>query len=473
MTIAKLYENHKSGKVSKQSFLNEARKDANLPWVNNLTSYEDAVKILKNKGIISEVNLNVPGAVGSSNQRVQYDSYSSNAELNEDFLTVDGKTVKTYTQNGDKSYNVKYDDGSEDTISVSHDDWDKINDLKLSATQSLNEAYKLTTTQIIDRLNPYAFKDAMEFELSKIKEKLTDEIYEKTREKVAKKMAKNPEAYRDTQLANTKDIQKKDKKLAMVDVKDNNTVDKDNEMKKIKGFEAKKNTSAPKTENRKGKPKGVKEMKGSNKKPAGVKEVMKQESKEKVLNEMSEFFKKKDRLKENTASPAHRTDYNKGTKIKTPEGEATVTEVIGSVIYYELEGGIEGSKTLNVIDKINSKNMSPEDMKKAQDAKDKEERDKMWKDWDKRGEKPFGGMLTDPEYFKKPLDYKNLMEKIKKVLDKLKMKKEGSIIMTKTGTAVGASKNPGDAFKKALDLRQQTGDQFDVLDTRTGQKKKV
>ena len=473
MTIAKLYENHKKGKVSKQSFLNEARKDANLPWVNNFTSYEDAVKILKNKGIISEVNLNVPGAVGSSNQRVQYDSYSSNAELNEDFLTVDGKTVKTYTQNGDKSYNVKYDDGSEDTISVSHDDWDKINDLKLSATQSLNEAYKLTTTQIIDRLNPYAFKDAMEFELSKIKEKLTDEIYEKTREKVAKKMAKNPEAYRDTQLANTKDIQKKDKKLAMVDVKDNNTVDKDNEMKKIKGFEAKKNTSAPKTENRKGKPKGVKEMKGSNKKPAGVKEVMKQESKEKVLNEMSEFFKKKDRLKENTASPAHRTDYNKGTKIKTPEGEATVTEVIGSVIYYELEGGIEGSKTLNVIDKINSKNMSPEDMKKAQDAKDKEERDKMWKDWDKRGEKPFGGMLTDPEYFKKPLDYKNLMEKIKKVLDKLKMKKEGSIIMTKTGTAVGASKNPGDAFKKALDLRQQTGDQFDVLDTRTGQKKKV
>jgi hypothetical protein len=282
----------------------------------------------------------------------------------------------------------------------------------------------------------------MEFELSKIKEKLTDEIYEKTREKVAKKMAKNPEAYRDTQLANTKDIQKKDKKLAMVDVKDNNTVDKDNEMKKIKGFEAKKNTSAPKTENKKGKPKGVKEMKGSKKKPTGVNDVMKQESKEKVLNEMIEFFKKKDRLKENTTSPAHRTDYNKGTKIQTPEGEATVTEVIGSVIYYELEGGIEGSKTLNVLDKINGKNMSPEDMKKAQDAKDKEERDKMWKDWDKRGEKTFGGMLTDPEHFKKPLDYKNLMEKIKKVLDKLKMKKEELFVDPKNPTAkpiVGAS----------------------------------
>ena len=462
MTIAKLYENHKKGKVSKQSFLNEARKDANLPWVNNFTSYEDAVKILKNKGVISEVNLNVPGAVGSSNQRVQHDSYSSNAELQNE--------VTKNSPEEDKDLWLNMFEDALSAMSLSPEEHEKasramdhvdiidlygmfkpeyavnafVGDLDdiIYNENTLNEAYKLTTTQIIDRLNPYAFKDAMEFELSKIKEKLTDEIYEKTREKVAKKMAKNPEAYRDTQLANTKDIQKKDKKLAMVDVKDNNTVDKDNEMKKIKGFEAKKNTSAPKTENKKGKPKGVKEMKGSKKKPTGVKEVMKQESKEKVLNEMIEFFKKKDRLKENTSSHAHHTDYNKGTKIKTPEGEATVTEVIGSVIYYELEGGIEGSKTLNVLDKINGKNMSPEDMKKAQDAKDKEERDKMWKDWDKRGEKTFGGMLTDPEHFKKPLDYKNLMEKIKKVLDKLKMKKEELFVDPKNPTAkpiVGAS----------------------------------
>ena len=433
MTIAKLYENHKKGKVSKQSFLNEARKDTNLPWVNNFTSYEDAVKILKNKGIISEVNLNVPGAVGSSNQRVQYDSYSSNAELNEDDLTVDGKTVKTYTQNGDKSYSVKYDDGSEDTISVSHDDWDKINDLKLSATQSLNEAHKLTTTQIIDRLNPYAFKHAMEFELSKHKEKLTDEIYEKTREKVAKKMAKNPEAYRDTQLANSKDVQKRDKKLAMVDVKDNNTVDKDNEMKKIKGFEAKKNTSTPKSENKKGKPKGVKEMKGSKKKPSGVQTMMESANRQDLVNELTSFFKKKISISENTVVPHERTDYHIGTEIKTPEGLGKVTEVNGSVVQYELEGGVTGEKTLNVIDKLNGMNQSPEDMKRAEKAKDKAERDKMWADWDKRGEKSFGGMLTDPEHFTKPLDYKNIMEKIKKVLDKLKMKKESGIELKPVG----------------------------------------
>ena len=53
-------------------------------------------------------------------------------------LMVNGKIVKTYTQNGDKSYNVTYDDGSTDRIAVSHDDWDNINILH---TNAINEGY--------------------------------------------------------------------------------------------------------------------------------------------------------------------------------------------------------------------------------------------------------------------------------------------------------------------------------------------
>ena len=52
---------------------------------------------------------------------------------------VNGKPVKTYTQNGDKSYNVTYDDGTTDQIYVNHDDWDEINILHRNAT-GLNEA---------------------------------------------------------------------------------------------------------------------------------------------------------------------------------------------------------------------------------------------------------------------------------------------------------------------------------------------
>jgi len=56
MTTKELYIKHKSGSMSNQKFLYEVRRDAHLPWITNLTSYEDAVKILKNKGIINEVD---------------------------------------------------------------------------------------------------------------------------------------------------------------------------------------------------------------------------------------------------------------------------------------------------------------------------------------------------------------------------------------------------------------------------------
>jgi predicted Zn-dependent protease len=47
--------------------------------------------------------------------------------LNEN-ITVKGKKVKSYKQNGDKSYSVVYIDDTTDKIAVSHDDWDKLND---------------------------------------------------------------------------------------------------------------------------------------------------------------------------------------------------------------------------------------------------------------------------------------------------------------------------------------------------------
>ena len=56
MTTKELYRKHKAGEVSNQKFLYEVRRDSNLPWINNLTSYEDAVKILKNKSIINEAD---------------------------------------------------------------------------------------------------------------------------------------------------------------------------------------------------------------------------------------------------------------------------------------------------------------------------------------------------------------------------------------------------------------------------------
>jgi hypothetical protein len=292
----------------------------------------------------------------------------------------------------------------------------------------------------------------MQVELSKIKQ-LTDDSYVIAMNKAAKKLHKNPHAYDDVMLFNAKQIEKRDAKLEMDVVKKDNHVDKDNEMKRVKGFEAKKNTSTPKTENKKGKPKGVK--------------TMKEDNKEKVLHEIANFLKKKDNLSENGGPvtgliPQERSDFHKDAEVMTPEGLGKVVQRRGSIVELEMEDGSTKHFTLNVLDK------SQDDHQQKQADAAKAERDKMWSDWDKRGEKTFGGMTVDPKS-----STQDLLKKLKGLLEKLKMKKEGGIVMTKTGTAVAGTKNPADAFKKALDLRQQTGDQFDVVDTRTGQKKKV
>ena len=59
MTTAKLYRKFKAGEISRDRFLYEVRRDSSLPWITNTTSFDDAVKILKNKSIISEMDQNV------------------------------------------------------------------------------------------------------------------------------------------------------------------------------------------------------------------------------------------------------------------------------------------------------------------------------------------------------------------------------------------------------------------------------
>lgn len=359
MTTAQLYREHLQGKVSKSAFLQEVRKDQNLPYVTNLTSYEDAVKILKNKSIISE------------------------------------------------------------------------------------EKHQLTVNQIIDRLNPYSFKSAVNFELSKIQGKPTEEEYEKIKEKVAKKLQKDPFAYETEQFVNAKEVEKRDSKLEMQPLKKNNLKDKNNEMKKAKGHNIeKRNTSVSKKENKKGKPKGVKEMRGSTKKPKGVSSVMDPQGKEKVLESI---IRKMLELNENmSVFPVERTDYSKGHEITTPNGKGKVIEKHGSIVEVEMEDGTKQTYTLNVLDKHNAKNRF-DDEPKPQDIS-KAERDQMWSDWDKQGHKSFDTVKATP------MSTQDLLKKLKMVVEKLKLKKEAAVeIAPKGGTPIYVS--TADAPKKEEELR--------------------
>jgi hypothetical protein len=432
MTTAKLYQKVKAGEISRSRFLYEVRRDSNLPWVTNVTSYEDAVKILKSKSIISEGATMAMMQHGSVPPDHEGDAYSSNAEVAYDEKEV-LSDVKTFLARG-YSYSEALELAAEHGIESDDLEFnptfskDAIDTEEYEDQQPINEAHDLTTAQIIDRLNPYEFKRGVDYEMSKLK--VLDNIsLEKVKEKVAKKMAKDPLAYRYTQLANAKQIEKDDNRLSMKPVKGDNSVDKENGMKKIKGHtDEKKNTSTPKTENRKGKPKGVKEMKGSKKKPSGVKDVMKSETKETVLNEMIAFFKKKDRLKENDvsfsgggATPQARSDFHKGSEVITPQGPGIVIDTQGSIVNIELlSDKSKVAYTYNVLDAAKEK------ANQTQIDADKAKRDADWSEFDRKqstGEnpyaKPFGGTL---EY--KPEDIHTLLKKFKAITEKLKLKKE-------------------------------------------------
>lgn len=54
MTVQNLYTQYLDGKVTKQKFLYEVRRDQNLTMISPTNSFDDVIKILKNKSIISE-----------------------------------------------------------------------------------------------------------------------------------------------------------------------------------------------------------------------------------------------------------------------------------------------------------------------------------------------------------------------------------------------------------------------------------
>jgi len=408
MTTLELYRQLRAGQVSKDKFIYEVRKDSRIPWVTNLTSYEDSIKILKNKGIISEA-YSVP----------DLPPYSVPQKGITDPVLLDLQQHMQITEDYEKAVEMTAKENGMDTEEIKST-YSEADVLGENPTE-LHEAHKLTTAQIIDRLSPYDFKIGLAFEINKEKDLRNIDI-DKLRERVAKKLQKNPKAYRDVKHPDSKKAIKQDEKSKMIDVKEKNLKDKGNEMTKAKGQTVKANTKSSKSENKKGKPAGVKEMKPSNKTPKGVKK-MEVPGKEKILeNILARIRKKKDSLVEMYETPVKRDDYKSGQIVKVAENTlGKITNIQGSIIEYVLEGGDTDSTTFNVLDNLNGINQHDDPYKDKKTSNS--EIDQMWKDWDKRGEKTFGGMLTDPEHFNKPLDYKNILDRLKKVVDKLKTKK--------------------------------------------------
>jgi len=333
MTTAILFKKHRAGEISKEKFLYEVRRDQQLPFITNMTSYEDSIKILKNKGIVKEASA-------------------------------------------------------------------------------------------IDNIHPYFLKKGIEAELLKGGE-LTNVAYAKAVEKATKKLAKDPTAYDALQVSNSEKIEKADSKLGMVDVKEGNLVDKHNGMKKIKGFpNAKSNTKSSKKENKKGNPKGVKMMKESQQ-----------------MDILKDLLKKKVELTEDM-HPV----YGMGQEVPLPEKDAKefksqtgiIKNIVGGTL--ELEIQREGEEPLIINRQTNIIDKAKELSAMKSQADDKDARDKMWSDWDKRGEKTFAGIKDFPSKIDADRQKKTLgiVERLRKALgldkkktdEATKFKAGGEVIFT-------------------------------------------
>ncbi len=135
----------------------------------------------------------------------------------------------------------------------------------------------------IDHLNYYQVYHGIQYELAKMPE-ITDENYVKARKKVVDTILKDPDAYKELQLANFKAVKEIDKDLEMKDVKKNNLTDKPNEMKAVKKDE-KANTQDTLEKKERRKAKNGKGLQHMTQTPKGKLEAFATPGKEKTLKE--------------------------------------------------------------------------------------------------------------------------------------------------------------------------------------------
>lgn len=240
------------------------------------------------------------------------------------------------------------------------------------------------TSRGIDHLNYYQVYHGIQYELAKMPE-ITDENYIKARKKVVDTILKDPDAYKELQLANFKAVKAMDEDLKMKEVKPDNLVDKPNGMKVIKK-DAKGNTEATleKKEKKKSKDAGIKQMTQTPKKTKGV-EVMEVPGKEKVkalresimsemtkINPEHEHFQVGARVKKKDNSLVGEiTEWDGDTAtIKTDDGK--IVHVQGNVITKKdvPSPKEEAAQTGTTDEWANPKAHIPEDQDKVEESKE-------------------------------------------------------------------------------------------------------
>ena len=380
------YQDLLEGKMSKSNFMRNVRMQ--FPQhVSPVTSFDDSIKILKGKRILSESSIE---ELSPATRRAAYDkalNIAANTDKDTDYLgyrrklgqagtfgyrldpemkkkldslfndtdysvrvdkTPNEITVKLHKKSdGNKvvevdikkdGYKIKQFDAKEDAVLNKLHTAIKHIQSSGELGESLNEAKKpegvyghnpnaeMDEYRGIDHLNYYQVYKGIQFELAKMPE-ITDEAYIKARKKVVDTIMKDPDAYKDLQLANFKAVKEMDKDLEMKDVKKNNLTDKPNEMKVVEK-DAKANTqdTLEKKEKKKSKTAKIPVMTQT---PKGKLEAFATPGKEKVMA-LKEHI-----LDELTKPNEIKEDINKGSRVKKKGLEGYDAAQVGNVIEFD------------------------------------------------------------------------------------------------------------------------------------------
>jgi len=195
-TLQAQYNLIKEGKGNKAYFLKSAYR-LFPDMLSPVNTFEDTVKILKNRSIISE---GVGGLVTFGKKQDWMSIFNESIDV----IKEENKKIKSAKQNGDKSYTVEYSDGTTKTIAVSNDAWDEIN----NKYGKLNEAKEELSKEITDMATRgYDYKDEKNYDnvfgqeflkgyYTEMKDpKNADKHVEELREIVAKNLAKDINYY--------------------------------------------------------------------------------------------------------------------------------------------------------------------------------------------------------------------------------------------------------------------------------------
>ena len=433
MTTAILFKKHRAGEISKEKFLYEVRRDQQLPFITNMTSYDDAIKILKNKSIVKE-------ASAQDNIHPYTLKRGAEAELlkgGEITNLAYAKAVATATKKLSKDPTA-YDD-----LHISNSAKIEKADAKLGMTPVKGENF-------VDKHN--GMKKVKGFHDAKSNTKASKKENKKGNPKGVK-MMKESALNEDLQTTFYDDIKNGKLEIAgmyVVDVEDDNwqvifrladeplqngqktrdiqkaiaTYNKETGEFSISGETKTKSPIVNDPESKK----TFNYIKG--KIGSGLQESLS------ILKQL--LFKKKVKLEEDT-HPV----YGYGQEVPLPESDAKelgaktaiVKTIVGGTLELEIEK--QGQEPTVIHRQVNVINKAKDDLALQGQTDDKVDLDKKWSDWDKRGEKTFAGVVDFPSQIDADRQKKTMgiVEKLRKFLKKNKKKEVDEILTAKTGEA--------------------------------------